>query len=781
MSVLDSSLTAFLVKATLILVAVLAAHLVLRRSSAATRHLVLTLAMCGLVALPLLALSLPVWQLELLPQTQVQRLPSAAPAVLDDSREAGEVAAALPAANSPLPRTSALNASAVAPTWRFDLSRTAYGAWALGAALVLARLLVGLLRLCGIVRNGSAVTDPEMARRLDECRELLNLGVRPQLIASERIEVPLVKGWLRPVLVVPTDFTSWSDDRLRAVLLHELGHLKRNDWPVLVLGRVVAAVYWFHPLAWCLERCARGECERACDDLVVSSGTRPSDYAGHLLSIARGVISKPVGVVASLAVVRRSQLKSRLRSILDPVLRRNAPSRRAVVGLSTALALVLVPMAGVQFAEPALADGPVEPGKILLAQHSKEADQQYMVQSKDLSEAAQYNKKAYRLHELGRYEEALELWREALALDYKPGATMYNVACCHALLSDSVAAIEWLERAIEAGFDDPRSLVKDSDFNPIRSDTRFQKFVDEAFRSAGVERSYPQHYPYRATLESFEELKTKNATEAKLWSKVGHKLLSFGELDRSVEAYTRALELSDGGDTTTMYNLACAYSLGGRTGAALDWLDRAVDAGFDHQERFENDSDLDDLRGSARFDRIAEKSEFLSLSRFRSKHGDDSNYSRERWAPAVVEYREFVNENPSNGRGWFNLGFALHGSRQFDEAIEAFGKAVRLRYHPNTANFNIACANAMLGRSDAALDVLEELAAADGLHYGQLQGDSDMDSLREEPRFQVLLEQLEDQQHEYKLKMKEKELKEHQMKLEMKKKKLAQQQHEQRS
>ena len=45
----------------------------------------------------------------------------------------------------------------------------------------------------------------------------------------------LVLGWLRPVMVVPREFTGWSDERVRAVLLHELAHLKRNDWPVLVL------------------------------------------------------------------------------------------------------------------------------------------------------------------------------------------------------------------------------------------------------------------------------------------------------------------------------------------------------------------------------------------------------------------------------------------------------------------------------------------------------------------------------------------------------------------
>jgi tetratricopeptide (TPR) repeat protein len=218
-----------------------------------------------------------------------------------------------------------------------------------------------------------------------------------------------------------------------------------------------------------------------------------------------------------------------------------------------------------------------------------------------------------------------------------------------------------------------------------------------------------------------------------------------------------------------MYNLACAYSLGGRTGAALEWLERAVDAGFDNQERFRNDTDLDSLRGNPEFDRIAEKSEFLSLERFRKGDGKSSSQSMDRWTSAVTEYREFVNENPSNGRGWFNLGYSLHASRQYDAAIEAFENAARLDYHPQTATFNIACGNALLGRTGAALDALESAVGSGGIHFGQLEGDADLDSLRDEPRFQVLLEQLEREKHEHeklKMKIKKKEHYEHQKKLE---------------
>ena len=107
---------------------------------------------------------------------------------------------------------------------------------------------------------------------------------------------------------------------------------------------MVCALYWFNPLAWLAAARMRVERERACDDLVVALGqTRPSEYAAHLLEIARQLSAAPRG---ALAVARRSGLEQRLRALLDDANEHGGLTRRAAVAVACALAVCLVGLAG---------------------------------------------------------------------------------------------------------------------------------------------------------------------------------------------------------------------------------------------------------------------------------------------------------------------------------------------------------------------------------------------------------------------------------------------------
>ena len=111
----------------------------------------------------------------------------------------------------------------------------------------------------------------------------------PRLVISDRIEMAFACRALAPTIVLPAAAESWTDDRRRAVLFHELAHIKRHDLVGHTLGRLACALYWFHPLVWTAAKNLRAESERACDDLVLSCGARPSEYAQHLLDMVTSV------------------------------------------------------------------------------------------------------------------------------------------------------------------------------------------------------------------------------------------------------------------------------------------------------------------------------------------------------------------------------------------------------------------------------------------------------------------------------------------------------------
>ncbi len=168
--------------------------------------------------------------------------------------------------------------------------------------------------------------------------------------ASE-LDIPAVFGLFRPVVILPIHSRTWLEDRLTAVLQHELIHVIRLDWPVRVAARFAATVYWFNPLVWWAKRRLDLEQEMACDEEVLSLGSRASSYACHLLGIARTAVYRPALAVAGLEMARRSDLEERIMSIL------NRPRHRkvglAVILPAAILTAALVPaIAAVQPTEP---------------------------------------------------------------------------------------------------------------------------------------------------------------------------------------------------------------------------------------------------------------------------------------------------------------------------------------------------------------------------------------------------------------------------------------------
>ena len=350
-----------------------------RRSGAAQRHFVWALALAGLVALPLLSLALP-WRLPVMPflaaaagtpdtevspasiSRQWEAAASAAFAAQTDAARAPEAVTstalkAQRAAEAELEAASALVAAGVqeaAPSsGGLPLMLVLRLLWLAGAALVLGRLLAGLVALRWVLRDARDVSDRDWLEMLASTAERLDLRVPVRLVESPRVATPMAFGLRRPVVALPVGAGDWSMELRESVLLHELAHVRRGDVRSNLVAQAACALYWFHPLVWGAARRLRIEAERACDDLVLAGGADPSDYAGHLLQMAQASARRRAPLLA-VPMAQPSAFEGRVLAILDPQLSRHGVTRRAAALGMLAMLLVTIPLAALA---PAQDDG----------------------------------------------------------------------------------------------------------------------------------------------------------------------------------------------------------------------------------------------------------------------------------------------------------------------------------------------------------------------------------------------------------------------------------------
>ena len=400
-------------KSTVVLGAAWLAAWVLRGRSAALRHLVWTAAAAAVLALPFLSASLP-----------ALRVPASGALLPFDPAVVFQVtssAAAEPPLSSLLP--SAAARSAIPAPRYYDWRMWLMLLWAAGAVAAFARMLAAFVAMWRVQRAARPFPDDGLARALAE-----SLGIRHPVpvLESRPGSMPMTFGLLRPAVFLPPEAVAWSEERRRVVLLHELAHVRRGDTATHLLARTALSLNWWNPLAWSAWREFLKERERSTDDLVLNAGARASDYAGHLLEVARTMQSAPATAWAAVAMARRSQLEGRLLAILDSGVKRHAPGRMAALAATLLAIAAVAPFAAMRAQTPAQQTAPPKPeDNAVLVKLGDEARQQGRV-----NEAIGYYKQAVEV--LGDRPET------AAALLYL-GTTMYG--------KDPAQALDYFQRA----------------------------------------------------------------------------------------------------------------------------------------------------------------------------------------------------------------------------------------------------------------------------------------------------------------------------------------------
>lgn len=737
------------------------------RASASLRHLIAVTSLAAALLIPLSTPLLPAWRLPLLP-APVGAPPSAGPAAPTPAGAASPTrshSGSLIAQDTPARRLGAASSSSLAhvrempagAAWTATSWASAVAALvALVAFLLLARIGALLAFAQWVYARAQSIEHPHVIEEFERARQELGLRSSVGVRASARVRVPAVTGIVAGRLLLPIGAPEWDRQRLRAVFLHELAHVQRCDSIAMLIVRSAEALFWFHPLVILLARSAQRDCERACDDVVLSRGVRASEYARHLLEIAGR--ARGAGFMGlTLAFARPSSFESRLLAILRNDRARGRLSGRAVAGAGIAALLLTLPLAAAR-----VVASPARPWRVATnsaAPRTSTAVETHTSSSIALGEVTRTLEtgvpapdpadrslanglppaqqplkdedlygRAKKLYEQERYGDAGEVYERAAAAGIRTGSAYYNAACSFALDGQKNRALGDLVSALEAGFDQTDMLQTDSDLNSIRSDRRFQLILKG---QAGTDRNLEK---LNDASSEYSSLKAENSTDAVAWKSVGISLMRSGDSRLAADAFARQFAVDS--SASAHYNQACALALGGRTTQALDALECALAGGYDDPGHIPEDADLISLHDSPRFDQLVEIAEDLNLHG--EGYGDWENVDS--WREALPRYQRIAEKHPGFGRAWFNLGFAQLRARDPRASRASFLRALDHGYRVGPTCYNVACASAQLGESDTAFAWLNRAAELGYDVSSTARNDKDLDPLRSDARFRALIE-----------------------------------------
>jgi beta-lactamase regulating signal transducer with metallopeptidase domain/thiol-disulfide isomerase/thioredoxin len=329
------------------LVALLAAVLllVMRRASPQRRYAALLSVFAGMTLLPVVTLVYlhpkSLADREQLADADSAALAVPAPAKIGLFAPLGPARVAVPALRAPISASAA--PSTVPATWAAQASDWTYryiggilAVWTIGVCLCSLRLLIGLVGASRVRRIGLRQAGEHCRRLCDELAERFQIRRTVRVCESILVRVPVVAGWISPVVLLPASLlTGLPEPQLRAILAHELAHIRRHDYLVNLLQTLVETLLFYHPAVWWLSAVLRNEREHCCDELAAEACDDRTVVARALASLAQidAVAARP------LLAANGGRLAARIRRLL---LGRQATGPRIAWGSGSVLVLTLL-------------------------------------------------------------------------------------------------------------------------------------------------------------------------------------------------------------------------------------------------------------------------------------------------------------------------------------------------------------------------------------------------------------------------------------------------------
>lgn len=216
-----------------------------------------------------------------------------------------------------------------------------------GLALGGIRLLLGLVSVARLRRSGEMISEKHATELLVVVCAEFSVTRRVTLCQSDGLSSAATIGWLRPLVLLPSDWQSWSREELRTVLAHEVAHIAHRDFPCWLLAQVGLLLHFYHPLVHWLAGRLRLEQELAADADAARHSGGAQNYLRNLAELAVRQADRPVAWPARTFLPSRGTLLRRVEMLRDRKANGASPGWRRGVTI-TALLLAGVFLSGIR-------------------------------------------------------------------------------------------------------------------------------------------------------------------------------------------------------------------------------------------------------------------------------------------------------------------------------------------------------------------------------------------------------------------------------------------------
>ncbi len=310
--------------------------------------------------------------------------------------------------------------------------------WLLGSMLLVLRSSIGYVLAQYLLKRDATPADEHWQARLQNLLDLMDIRRGVRIVLSNTIDVPMVIGHAKPVILLPISVLSGLPyAEVEAILLHELAHIKRNDYLVNLLQTCLEAVFFYHPGCWWMSARLRSERELCCDDLAIAVTRDPLTFAKALAHLEEVHMKIPFGAMAANG---RGALFNRIERLMRPTVRTGPREALTTATLVLVTGLLFFHFTGLAIATP--------------GQEAKAATQQLASVSseQDKQVKLQQQHEAEKKREQAAYQAQLQSEMDALAAheDQLRASEAAIVQAQSALLHQEKHAVEAARAVAEA-------------------------------------------------------------------------------------------------------------------------------------------------------------------------------------------------------------------------------------------------------------------------------------------------------------------------------------------